>query len=163
MLRWWRDLWTIFAQWICLLYQALKYTWKINYAFGGWEIHGTQNEPSSTSYTLALVNYDLHKNSPTVKKGATRAKKAAWKKLWNQRWQPRSGRGGLIMAKFLITTIQANLCCRFTNSPELLLLKFCHYQTTTATSGPSPLIPQLFSCCFFCMDRTFFYSLAVFM
>ena len=27
------------------------------------------------------------------------------------------------MAKFLITTIQANLCRRFTNSPELLLLK----------------------------------------
>ena len=41
-------------------------------------------------------------------------KKAAWKKLWNQRWRPRSGCGGLIMAKFLITTIQANLCCLLT-------------------------------------------------
>ena len=40
-----------------------------------------------------------------------------------ERWQPRSGCGGLIMAKFLITTIQANLCRRFTNSSELLLLK----------------------------------------
>jgi len=44
-------------------------------------------------------------------------------KLWNQRCWPRSGCGGLIMAKFLITIIQANLCRRFTNSPELLLLK----------------------------------------
>jgi len=34
--------------------------------------------------------------------------------------------------------------CRFpvgggnTSSPELFLLKFCHYQTTTVTSGPPP-------------------------
>jgi len=55
--------------------------------------------------------------------------------------------------------------CRFpvggssTNSPELLLLKFCHYQTT---SRPPPLIPQLFSCCFFYMGCTFFNSLVVF-
>jgi len=51
-------------------------------------------------------------------------KKTAWKKLWNQRWQPKSGCGGLIMAKILITAIQANLCRRFTNFAELLLLKF---------------------------------------
>ena len=71
------------------------------------------------------------------------------KKLWNQRWRPRSGCGSLIMTNFLITSIQANLCRRFTNSPELLLLKIIIYQTTTATSGPPPLISQLFSCCFF--------------
>jgi len=42
------------------------------------------------------------------------------------------------------------------NLPVLLLLKICHYQTTTATSGPSPLILQLFSCCLFCMGHSFF-------
>jgi len=54
--------------------------------------------------------------------------------------------------------------CRFpvgggnTNSPKLLLLKFCHYQTTTTTSGLPPLLPFFawaapflqFAC--FCVD-----------
>ena len=39
--------------------------------------------------------------------------------------------------------------------PELLLLKIFHYPTITATSGPPPLISQLF-------HAVFFYSLAVF-
>ena len=46
MLRWGRNLQTIFAQWIRLLYQAQKYTWKINYTLGGGEIHGKQIEIS---------------------------------------------------------------------------------------------------------------------
>ena len=46
---------------------------------------------------------------PSCKKGAAHAKKTAWKKLWNPRWQPRSGCDGRIIAKFLITTIQVNL------------------------------------------------------
>jgi len=33
-------------------------------------------------------------------------------------------------------------------------LNFYHYQTTTAISGLPPLIS--FSCCLFCMGRTFF-------
>jgi len=45
MLRWGRNLQTIFAQWIRLLYQA-QYTWKINYTLGGGEIHGKQIEIS---------------------------------------------------------------------------------------------------------------------
>jgi len=35
-------------------------------------------------------------------------KKGSMKKLWNQRWRPRNGCGDLIMAKFLIATIQVN-------------------------------------------------------
>ena len=46
MLQWWRNLQIIFAQWIRLLYQAQKYTWKINYTLGGGEIHGKQIEIS---------------------------------------------------------------------------------------------------------------------
>ena len=31
--------------------------------------------------------------------------------MWNPRWRPRNGCGGRLIAKFLIATIQANLCC----------------------------------------------------
>jgi len=40
--------------------------------------------------------------------GQCKKRHIAWKKLWNQRWRPRSGCDGRIMAKFLIT-IQVNL------------------------------------------------------
>ena len=46
MLRWRRNLHTIFAQWIRLLYQAQKHTWKINYTLRGGEIRGEQIEIS---------------------------------------------------------------------------------------------------------------------
>ena len=53
--------------------------------------------------------------------------------------------------------------CRFpvgggnTNLPELFLLKFfCHYQTTTATSGTPPLILQLFHAAFVAWAAPFF-------
>ena len=46
MLQWQKNLWTIFAQWIRLLYQAQKYTRKINYTLEDGEIHGKQIEPS---------------------------------------------------------------------------------------------------------------------
>jgi len=67
------------------------------------------------------------------------------------------------MAKILITTIQVNLCCQFTNLPELLLLKFLplsdrHSHFWAATFD----FITFFHAAFFCMGRTFFYSLAVF-
>ena len=46
MLRWRRNLQTIFAQWMRLLYLAQKCTWKINYTLGGGEIHDKQIEIS---------------------------------------------------------------------------------------------------------------------
>ena len=94
-------------------------------------------------------------------------KKTAWKKLWNQRWRPRSGCEGRIMAKFLIKTIQANLCCflqdslgidtKFTwivvnkNFAIILLSQPATFDFTT-----------FFHAVFFGMDHTFFYSLAVY-
>ena len=59
------------------------------------------------SVLLFMLN-NLHKNSQKVQ---AMQKKTAWKKLQNQRWWPKSGCDGRIMEKFLITTIQANLCC----------------------------------------------------
>jgi len=58
---------------------------------------------SDWSHISAKTN--LHKNSQAAKKSVARAKMTVWKKLWNQ------SSDGRIMAKFLITTIQANLCC----------------------------------------------------
>ena len=57
------------------------------------------------------INLYLHKNSQDVKKVRPMQKMKAWKKLWNPKWRPRSGCDSRIMAKFLITAIQANLCC----------------------------------------------------
>jgi len=56
------------------------------------------------------TNTSTQKQPNCKKKVQPMQKKAAWKKLWNQRWLPRSGCGGLIMAKIIIT-FQANLCC----------------------------------------------------
>ena len=50
---------------------------------------------------------------------------------------------------------------QYQNAPELLLLNFCHYQTATATSGPPPLILQLFLCFPFCMGWFFFFIFRV--
>jgi len=69
-------------------------------------------------------------------------KKYSMKKVMNSKGQPRSGCDGRIMAKFLITTIQANFCCLLQASlgigTELLLLKILplsyhhsHFWTTT--------------------------------
>jgi len=44
MLRGQRNLPTIFAQWMRLLYQTQNYAWKINYTLGGGEIHGKKVE-----------------------------------------------------------------------------------------------------------------------
>ena len=46
MLPWQRNVQTIFAHWLRLLYQAQKYTWKINYILEGGEINGKQIELS---------------------------------------------------------------------------------------------------------------------
>ena len=43
-----------------------------------------------------------------------------------------------------------------TNLPELLLLNICHYPTITATSGPPPMISQLFHAVFFAWATPFF-------
>ena len=72
------------------------------------------------------------------------------KKLWNQRWRPRSGCGGRIMKKtFLITIIQANLCCWFTNSPELLLLKILPLSDHHSHFWAAIFDFTTVSCCFF--------------
>ena len=103
-------------------------------------------------------------NQPNCKQklGAAHAKKAAWKKLWNQRWQPRSGCGGLIMAKFLITITQVNLWIGNTNLPELLLLKILplsdhhsHFWAATFDFTTSFMLP-------FLHGPHLFYSLTVF-
>ena len=58
----------------------------------------------SVGYWVKLqkeVKYTTTKKQPTCKKkGVAHAKKTAWKKLWNPRWQPRNGCDGRIMAKF---------------------------------------------------------------
>jgi len=70
--------------------------------------------------------------------------------------------------KKVVKSKVAEFWCRFpvgggnTNSPELLLLKFCHYQTTTATSGPPPLISQPFSCCIFLHGLHLFFTVWLF-
>jgi len=91
--------------------------------------------PTAKHIQVIKLNYkkrwNLHKNSQAVKKVWPMQKMTAWKKLWNQRWQPRSGCDGGIMSKFLITTIQVNLVPipivklggGNTNFPGLLLLK----------------------------------------
>jgi len=54
--------------------------------------------------------YYLIQNTPAVKSGCG-PKKAIVKKMWNPRWRPRNGCDGRLMAKYLIKTIQVNLCC----------------------------------------------------
>ena len=49
----------------------------------------------------------LCKNSKLWKKCSP--KMPGWKKMWNQRWQPRNGCDNNSMAKILITTIEVNL------------------------------------------------------
>jgi len=46
--------------------------------------------------------------------------------MWNPRWRPRNGCGGRLIAKILLTIIQANLLVKrgVGNLPELSLLKF---------------------------------------
>ena len=64
--------------------------------------------------------------------------------------------------KFLITTIQVNFGAdsQLEKATQIHLKCcfkiFCHYQTTTATSGLPPLISQIFSCYLFCMGHTIF-------
>ena len=89
---------------------------------------------------------------PNCKKRCGPCKKAAWKKLWNQRWKLRSSCGGLIMAKFLITTIQANfgpVGGGYTNSPELLLLKILPLSDHHSHFWAATFDFTTFSCCFF--------------
>jgi len=59
---------------------------------------------------IILWKHYLIQNSPAVKNGCG-PKKAIVKKMWNPRWQPRNDCDGRLMAKFLITPIQVNLCC----------------------------------------------------
>jgi len=91
------------------------YTYTVTCGYNGQQDHQSAKE-------IIQIYVDIHKNSQAVKKCGP-CKKTAWKKWWNQRWQPRSGCDGRIRAKFLITTIQ---CCLL-QAPELLLLKFFHF------------------------------------
>ena len=99
-------------------------------------------------YTQSVNNYEH--NSYPRKMRYTFDTKLVRITLWNQKtllqnWHPNR---------------KKNWSCHY----RLLLLKIsvCHYQTTTATSGLSPLISQLFSCCIFCMGHTFFLQFGCF-
>jgi len=76
-------------------------------------------------------------------------KKVVKLKVSAQKWQWWSDNG-----KIFNKNNSGEFWCQFsvgggtTNSCELLLLKFCHYQTTTATSGLPPLISQIFHAAF---------------
>ena len=133
-------------------------------------VHGHQISSSPTNLYIILTSLQslnsvailyLHKNSQTVKKVWPMQKKAAWKKLWNQRWWPRSG-CGLIMAKILIASIQVNLCSTGNQHQ-----KFTWIKNFAIIRPPQPLLGRhlwfhnFFHAAFFCMGRTFFYSLAV--
>ena len=93
----------------------------------------------------------LTKNSQTVKKVRPMQKRSACKKLWNQRWRPRSGCGGLIMAKILIATIQANFCSLFQLGigTELLLLKILPLSDHHNHFCAATFDFTTFSCCLF--------------
>ena len=110
--------------------------------------------------------WNLHKKQLSCKKKVQpMQKKTAWKKLWNPRWQPRSGCNGRIMAKILITTMVNLVPIPWRRQHKFVwnfAIKFCHYPTITTTTGLPPWIAQLFHAVFLCMGRTFFYSLAVF-
>ena len=84
---------------------------------------GSSTTCNKTQVSKITKRSEIYIKTAKPKKGAAHAKKAVWKKSWNQRWRPRSGCGGLIMAKFLITITQINLWIGDTNLPELLLLK----------------------------------------
>ena len=97
--------------------------------------------------------WNLHKNSQAVKKGAAHVKNDSMKKLWNPRWQPRSGCDGRIMAK--LQKIQANLFASKFAWIAIILpsqpLLGCHLGSH-----------NLFMLSFFTWAPPFFYSLAVF-
>jgi len=78
------------------------------------------------------------------------------------RWQPRNGCDGRSMAK--IFNNNSSPYPSFTrNSPELLLLKFCHRPTITAISWPPPGFHNFFTLAILCtaarFGRTLSYSL----
>ena len=78
-----------------------------------WPVYAfsiTTCNKTHSSYQIKLQKeVKSTQKQPNCKKRCSPCQKTAWKKLWNQRWQPRSGCDGRIMAKFLITTIQVNL------------------------------------------------------
>jgi len=63
------------------------------------------------SYCIIPIMLYLIQNSPAVKKNGAAPKRSLWRKMWNPRWWPRNCYDGMLMTKFLITTIQVNLCC----------------------------------------------------
>jgi len=79
-----------------------------------------------------------------------KSKVAAQKWLW---WSDNGKNlNNNISGKFVLPSPTGN---QHQNSPEMLLLKFCNYQITTATSGPPPLISQLFHAAFFARATPF--------
>ena len=111
-----------------------------------------------------LLLTSTQKQSSCKKRCGPCKKTTAWKKLWNQRWRPRSGCDGRIMAKFLMTTIQANLCCllqaslgigtKFTWS--VVIKNFAIILPSQPLLGCHLWFHNFFHAVVFCMGRTFF-------
>ena len=76
---------------------------------------------------IVVCNYKnkwKFKDIPAVKK-CVAPKKAIVKKMWNPRWWLRNGCNGEVIAKILITTIQANLVLNVEKVTQIHLN--CHY------------------------------------
>jgi len=99
---------------------------------------------------------NLIQNSPAVKKCAA-PRRPLWKKMWNPRWprwQPRNGCDGKLMEKFLITTIQVNLCCllhvslgfgtKFTRIVVIKILPLTYHHSHFLATALDFLGPQIF-------------------
>ena len=79
-------------------------------------------------------------------------KKTAWRKLWNQRWRPRSGCSGLINAKFLITITQVNLWIAWV----IFIKNFAIIRPPQPLLGCHLWFHNFFHAAFFAWTATFF-------
>ena len=120
-------------------------TWWKHYFFAQWDDCGsttvTDNLLVHSSLPPAMkthLSYQVKlqkevkstQKQQSYKKRCCPCKKDSMKKLWNQRWWPRSGCDGRIMTKFLIATIQMSLVPisseTWRRQHKLLLLKILH-------------------------------------
>jgi len=86
------------------------------------------------------------------------------KKLLNQRWQPTSGCGGLIITKFLIGKflLPPPTGNHHQNSPELLLLKILPLSDHHSHLWASTFDFRTFLCCLFAWAAPFFLQFGCF-
>ena len=122
--------------------------------------------PPATKH-IQVINYkkrwNLHKKQPNCLKRCSPCEKTAWKKLWNQRWRPRSGCDGRIMAKFLIITIQVNLVPIPSEAGRrqhkfawiVIIKNFAIILASQPLLGHQLWFHNFFHAVFFCMGRTF--------